>query len=237
MIERTVTTAALFLFASVLSPAYAGNASAAPMEQAVSDIERLIDGGQAPALSEDGARVAFVDGHYQIWVVNRDGSGRKRLTTAHFDMYPSWAPDGSRIAFRRSTISEGSSHNDVWIMNADGTGQVRLTDARSTGSYDRPVWSPDGTMLAMEAAVNGMMSEIYVMKIANKRFVNATRMNTGQNNRFDHQAPLWLADGERITALRNEDVVIINLEPVLARLNHNPSGRRPPAFVTAVSIP
>jgi Tol biopolymer transport system component len=175
------------------------------------DILGLVGDGQAPALSEDGARIAYYDDSYQIWTVNVDGTGRTQLTSGHFDLYPSWSPDGTKIAFRRSTMIEGSSHNDIWTMNSDGSDQIPLTDALGTGgAYDRPAWSPDGTRLAMEAAVGGMMSEIYIIDVHAKALVNVTAGNSRDNNRISHQSPAWLADGERIVLVRNDDFAVIS---------------------------
>jgi len=177
------------------------------------DILGLVGDGQAPALSEDGAWIAYYDDNYQIWTVNVDGSGRRQLTSGHFDLYPSWSPDGTKIAFRRSIMIDGSSHSDIWIMNSDGSHQIPLTDALGTGgSYDRPAWSPDGTRIAMEAAVGGMMSEIYIIDLHTKALVNVTAANSRDNNRISHQSPSWLADGERIALVRNDDFAIIRTD-------------------------
>jgi len=177
------------------------------------DILGLVGDGQAPALSEDGAWIAYYDSNYQIWTVNVNGRGRTQLTSGHFDLYPSWSPDGKRIAFRRSTMIEGSSHSDIWIMNHDGSHQTRLTDALGTrGDYDRPAWSPDGSKIAMEAAVDGMMSEIYIIDVHTKALVNVTAGNSRDDNRTNHQSPSWLADGEQITLLRNDDFAIVKTD-------------------------
>ncbi len=177
------------------------------------DIYELVGDGQAPALSEDGARIAYYDDNYQIWTVNVDGSGRAQLTSGHFDLYPSWSPDGKKIAFRRSTMIDGSSHSDIWIMNIDGSDQIALTDALGTsGDYDRPAWSPDGTRIAMEAAVGGMMSEIYIVDVRTKELLNVTAGNSRDNNRISHHSPSWLADGERIALVRNDDFAIIRTD-------------------------
>jgi len=177
------------------------------------DILGLVGDGQAPALSEDGARIAYYDDNYQIWTVNVDGSGRTQLTSGHFDLYPSWSPDGKKIAFRRSTMIDGSSHSDIWTMNSDGSHQTPLTDALGTGgSYDRPAWSPDGTRIAMEAAVGGMMSEIYIIDVQTRALVNVTAGNSRDNNRISHQSPSWLADGERISLVRNDDFAVIRTD-------------------------
>jgi Tol biopolymer transport system component len=209
MKNRVLTlVTALFIVGSMLGYAYGEETGGLGK-----DILGLVGDGQAPALSEDGARIAYYDDNYQIWTVNVDGSGRTQLTSGHFDLYPSWSPDGTKIAFRRSTMIEGSSHNDIWTMNSDGSDQIPLTDALGTGgAYDRPAWSPDGTRIALEAAVGGMMSEIYVIDVRTKALVNVTAGNSRDNNRISHQSPAWLADGERIALVRNDDFAIIRTD-------------------------
>lgn len=81
-----------------------------------------------PAWSPDGSRIAFTRdvGNYrrQIFVMNADGSGQRRVTTNILeDEYPTWSPDGRRIAFHRGD----DQGREVWVMNADGSGQRRLT--------------------------------------------------------------------------------------------------------------
>jgi Tol biopolymer transport system component len=82
-----------------------------------------------PVFSPDGKRIALsmtdTDGNLQIFVRNADAS-LKRLTstTAVANLWPSWSPDGSKIAFRRA--------NQIWIMSATGASQTRL----HLSSYD-----------------------------------------------------------------------------------------------------
>ena len=80
-----------------------------------------------PSWSPDGARIAYMSGqekHHQIWVMNTDGSGARRLTfNEHDDWRPRWSPDGSKIvfnSFRGATVG-------LYIMNPDGTGERNLT--------------------------------------------------------------------------------------------------------------
>jgi Tol biopolymer transport system component len=216
MKDRLITLfAALFtaFVALLVVGSLLGYAYGAPGAGPGTDVLGVVGDGQAPALSEDGARIAYYDDNYQIWTVNVDGSGRTQLTSGHFDLYPAWSPDGTKIAFRRSTMIEGSSHNDIWTMNSDGSAQIPLTDALGTdGAYDRPAWSPDGTRIAMEAAVGGMMSEIYVIDVRTKAILNVTAGNSRDNNRISHQSPAWLADGERITLVRNDDFAVVRTD-------------------------
>ena len=92
-----------------------------------------------PAWSPDGKKLAFMsprDGNAEIYVVNRDGSGLRRLTNhPSSDVTPTWAPSGNQIAF----TSDRTGRPQIWVMNADGSGQQQIT--RETWC-DRPTWSP-----------------------------------------------------------------------------------------------
>ncbi len=61
----------------------------------------------------------------EIYKSNADGSNPVRLTGPDnvFDVFPTWSPDGTKIAWSRSFPS------DVWVMNAsDGSGKVNITN-------------------------------------------------------------------------------------------------------------
>ena len=77
-----------------------------------------------PDFSPDGRRTVFTsnrDQNGEIYVMNANGSGQRRLTRRPGDDFiPRFSPDGRRIAF----ISLPGS---VIVMKADGTGQRRLT--------------------------------------------------------------------------------------------------------------
>ena len=49
--------------------------------------------------------------------MNADGTNQTQLTMdPGFDAYPSWSPDGTKIAFTRA----GDSFADVYVMDAGG---------------------------------------------------------------------------------------------------------------------
>jgi Tol biopolymer transport system component len=111
--------------------------------------------------SPDGQRLAFSGGHKrvaEIFAVNIDGSGIKRLTyppggrRRGVDDYlenPSWSPEGNLIAFdgaREETRGLMLPH--IYVMRADGTGVRRITHGYALQWL--PAWSPDGRKIMFE---------------------------------------------------------------------------------------
>jgi len=83
-----------------------------------------------PVFSPDGARLAFMykrHDHWDIFVINADGSGLQQLTSssplaekpAH-NVSPTWSPDGQHILF----LSDRDGRWRPYIMAADGSGQT-----------------------------------------------------------------------------------------------------------------
>lgn len=113
----------------------------------------------SPALSPDGATVAFAVGSIDkeeneyrssIWVVPADGSAppRRFTTGPKSDALPRWSPDGTRLAFVSNRERE---KKQLYVMPAAGGEPVRLTDLEE--DVGEVVWSADGTRLAFSARV------------------------------------------------------------------------------------
>lgn len=85
-------------------------------------------------------------GDFEIFTMNRDGSGLTQLThNAALDFDPEWSPDGEKIAFQ----SDRELFSNIFVMNADGSEQTRVTDGRS---FDRSAtFSPDGRRIAFDS--------------------------------------------------------------------------------------
>ena len=97
------------------------------------------------SLSPDETKLVFDnlgDPQEDLWIMNADGSGRRRLTHDLFkDRDPSWSPDGKEIVFYSDRESKGY---DIWAIRADGSGLRRLTRFDPPKAAMGPAFSHDG---------------------------------------------------------------------------------------------
>lgn len=76
--------------------------------------------------------------------------------------YPTWSPDGTKIAFVARFGDE--EKRGIYLMNADGTGKVRIAiDPEADCSW--PSWSPDGSKIVFQKDYPGFSynTEIWIM--------------------------------------------------------------------------
>ncbi|MEX2555948.1 MAG: hypothetical protein WEB06_09970 [Actinomycetota bacterium] len=79
-------------------------------------------------------------GGRQVYSMEPDGTDQTRLVEDGAEnKFPAWSPDGSRIAYSRSTIPcVGAACNliggyEIYVMNADGSSQTRITNTNPPG--------------------------------------------------------------------------------------------------------
>jgi len=84
----------------------------------------------------------------QLWSVNLDGSGGRRISRGVNDSSPRFSPDGTLLAFLRS-LEDGPGQ--LHVMDADGGEALQVTDQKLGISGWR--WSPDSRRIAFTAAV------------------------------------------------------------------------------------
>jgi hypothetical protein len=93
----------------------------------------------SPVFSPDGSKLAVSyrqDDHWEVHILNADGSGDVRLTETSYltwaqqelngelahsynNAAPTWSPDGSQIAF----LTDRTGQWEIWVMNTDGSNQ------------------------------------------------------------------------------------------------------------------
>jgi Tol biopolymer transport system component len=197
--------------------------------------------GDGAAYSPDGFRIVFHGSgstNNDIFVMNSDGTGIRRITTDNVNNYPAWSPDGTRIVYvsRRDTTAFPNPGRDdeIFTVNADGSGQRRLTN--NDGDDTRPAWSPNGARIAFTAfrdfGPNTNNDAIMVMDAA-----DANGDGNGDNERIfqanggpDDNAT-WSPNGANIAWDDNGDILVKgsatgNVNPdTIPRLTDAGSGR------------
>ena len=131
---------------------------------------------------------------YEIAAVGLEGTQPRRLTeNKHFDNYPSWTPDGTRIAF---LIDDGYYtgggryvRSRLVTMAADGTDEKWIEIGHEVRLHP-PQWSPDGTRLAVVGRhPDQRRLAIYTMGADGS---DVRRLGVAASG------PSWSPDGERI---------------------------------------
>ena len=167
----------------------------------------------SPAWSPDGKRIAFVrlvqgvpsfaEAH-ELFVMNADGSGVRRLThNTVYDDHPAWSPDGKWIAFARqdrASAKLGDVNFDIWVVRASGTGARRLTKSRD--DEVEPAWSPDGKRIAFLAddpnAAGGRIVAMQTDGTHRRLVARVPLTGSTPGEAYSLQRPSWSPDGRRI---------------------------------------
>jgi Tol biopolymer transport system component len=154
-------------------------------------------GDYEPSWSPGGTLIVFTRlsaSSADVWIMNADGSGQKRLTThSAWDDNPAFSADGSRVLF--STERHGQF--DIYSMNLTGGSLKRLTT--STGDDFMAVWSPDNDRIAFVSSRRGN-PELWLMRPDGSNQLALTDHRTGYQ--YDY-APDWHPDGDQLTASMN----------------------------------
>jgi len=175
----------------------------------------------APVWSPGGRRIAFVSlrdtaagkwgmGPSSVYLMDFDpatgsgGGNLVRLTGKETnDGWPTWSPDGQRIAFE----SERSGNWDIWVVNVDGSGLTQLTHDPADDRY--PGWSPDGTKIAFTSKRSGNF-DVWLMKADGSNPRNLTQM-PGRD-----RYAMWSPDGTKIAFNTkrdgNQEIYVMNAD-------------------------
>lgn len=143
-----------------------------------------------------------VDGEYQIFSSNADGTNTRQLThfeSPHVAYSPAWSPDGSRIVFVSSKYA-GTALPSLFVMNSDGSGlRLLFGNERAPLGGRNPEWSPNGTKIVYNTGSTWRKPDIYVFDLITEE---NTRITSGPGY---NESPSWSPDGKRIIFSSDRD--------------------------------
>ncbi len=181
-------------------------------------------------------RVAFAseDGHVIVHDLasgtDLDLSDRGRSSaesgTEIVDNWPTWSPDGRRVAFVRFETAEGVVRRSaVWVVDADGRSSAEVhSSADASPIY--LAWSPDGERLGVLVQLNNTLA----LRVVDTRSPQpAVTVAQGSPLYF-----AWCADSHNIIAhIGTRGVSAVTMRLVLIRLRAGTAAREgfaaPPA--------
>lgn len=142
---------------------------------------------QQASWSPDGRQIAFVsqrDGDVEIWIMEVDGAGKRKLVQGR---EPGWSPDGTRLSF---VSSHFEGHDELYVINADGSNMQRLTEQKKTDWF--PNWSPVGDRIVFCSERFGGQ-ELMVMTANGEAKTRVTIYEKGYE-----EAPVWSPDARGV---------------------------------------
>lgn len=144
-----------------------------------------------PASFAAGAKVALVsnvDGNFEIYLANADGTGRVRLTDdPGMDLYPDFTPDRREIVW---CSNRAAGIFAIYRMWADGSHPLKLTTGNTQAT--QPAVSPDGSKIAFVRWTGPGTSVISVM---NRDGSGEVRLTPDGGQAF---GPTWSPDGSTL---------------------------------------
>ena len=146
-----------------------------------------LNGVTTPSWSPDGQRLVFTGydgGLSDLFIVNRDGTGFKRLTEDKYaDLHPVWSPDGTTIAFATDRGPQADfrtlkySNLRIALYHLE-TGTIEVLPHMDQGKNVSPQWAPDGRSIAFVSDRNGV-SNIFLYDFDAKDVYQLTDFYTG----------------------------------------------------------
>lgn len=124
-----------------------------------------------PTWSPDGRQLAYC-GNNQIWVVNRNGTGARTISSGRENVEPNWSKNGKLV------YSSKNGGRYVLVVQ-DPRGGSRKELRIDGADWTEPSWAPNGRHL-VATRTSGYQSSIYVVDTLNpKNTIHVTEGRPG----------------------------------------------------------
>jgi dipeptidyl aminopeptidase/acylaminoacyl peptidase len=167
---------------------------------------RLVTGGgpvAAPAVSPDGARVAYVIDARDVCVTSMDPEGPwpVRLTSgADFALDPAWSPDGRTLAWVEWDVPNMPwDESRIVVRDAEASTEPKVVAGGVGVSVCQPRFSSDGTLGFVDDASG------WANVVAGSTRVDEAREHAGATWGPGDRSWCWSPDGRSVAYTRNED--------------------------------
>jgi TolB protein len=160
---------------------------------------------------------AHVGGFNQLFTIEPDGSGLRKVTRIHFSgdtdgaEQADWSPDGKTIAFDAPSVAGGDVIINLFTVKPDGS-ELRELPLDIPAFNGAPSYSPDGTRVAFDQDVGDARPTLHGIFVAHADGADPHRLTTSfaTPHAFDTNAD-WSPDGTRLsfTRVRNEQEAAI----------------------------
>jgi Tol biopolymer transport system component len=165
----------------------------------------------APAWSPDGKSIAFISNRgphqlnpYDIYIMNTDGSGQRRLLNNinHINQPYNldWSPDGKSLVVSTIKYPQGNFRAGIvlYLVNSDGSDIKQLLDHpfyENQTIFDLyPQWSPDGRWIVFDSNRSYGGTDLYMINADGSELTKLTDLGGATE-------PYWSPDGEKIAFL------------------------------------
>jgi tetratricopeptide (TPR) repeat protein len=182
--------------------------------------DKVISGGEQPALQPNGPAIAYRSPGIGINVYNYATNSDKTIAHDATAAWPTWSPDGKRIAY------SGKDSSDNWrtyIVSLDAPDQPKIISAGWESA-----WSSRGALAYTGCGAGGVCG-IFVAQ-PDQSGVSPVKLTADRND----IGLAWSADGSKIAYMSNHngnwDIYVVTTAGAVRQLTSDTSGDGLPAW-------